>query len=76
MKDSQTARRPSNRTAQLTVWDVNKLNLTDGKSEGYFEVGQRFQVCTSLVNRLVLLMAVTIAGYILASQQSELVDVQ
>ncbi|KAJ3837344.1 hypothetical protein F5878DRAFT_219187 [Lentinula raphanica] len=46
--DSSTSRFPANRTAQLTIWDVMDLRLTEDKPQGYFEVGWRCRV-TNLV---------------------------
>jgi breast cancer 2 susceptibility protein len=58
MQDAQTVRRPGNRRAQVTVWDVTNLHLTDGKPGGYFEAGQRFHVWM-LSLRLTLLRRLT-----------------
>ncbi|KAJ7597455.1 hypothetical protein C8J56DRAFT_320264 [Mycena floridula] len=44
VEDAYTERFPAHRQAQLTVWDVTKLQLTDGKPPGYFEEGQKFHV--------------------------------
>ncbi|KAF7436471.1 hypothetical protein PC9H_003304 [Pleurotus ostreatus] len=48
VQDTCTRRRPANRTAQLTAWDVLKLTFSEGGEAGSFQVGQRFQV-TNLV---------------------------
>ncbi|KAF8899070.1 hypothetical protein BD779DRAFT_1431059 [Infundibulicybe gibba] len=45
VQDARTCRRPSHRTAQLTVWDVLNLSLSEGTTPGTFTVGQRFLVC-------------------------------
>ncbi|KAF8971700.1 hypothetical protein BDZ97DRAFT_1901423 [Flammula alnicola] len=47
-QDARTLRRPANRNAQLTVWDVLGLTLDEGSRAGTFEVGQRF-MATNLV---------------------------
>ncbi|KAF9531916.1 hypothetical protein CPB83DRAFT_867793 [Crepidotus variabilis] len=47
-QDARTQRRPANRTAQLTVWDVISLSLDEGSSGGNFVVGQRY-VATNLL---------------------------
>ena len=44
VQDARTIRRPANRTALLTVWNVLQLNLAEGNSPGSFECGQRFLV--------------------------------
>jgi hypothetical protein len=44
VQDARTIRRPANRTALLTVWNVLQLNLAEGSSAGSFECGQRFLV--------------------------------
>ncbi|KAF9567810.1 hypothetical protein CPC08DRAFT_626275 [Agrocybe pediades] len=48
VQDARTLRRPADRVAQLTVWDVMGLSFgseeDDGKRGGGFEVGQRFLV--------------------------------
>ncbi|KAF9502328.1 hypothetical protein BDN71DRAFT_1378343 [Pleurotus eryngii] len=44
VQDTCTRRRPANRTAQLTAWDVLKLTFSEGGEAGSFQVGQRFQV--------------------------------
>ncbi|KAF4573238.1 hypothetical protein EYR36_007749 [Pleurotus pulmonarius] len=48
VQDTCTRRRPANRTAQLTAWDVLKLTFSEGGEAGSFHVGQRFQV-TNLI---------------------------
>ncbi|KAJ4485769.1 hypothetical protein J3R30DRAFT_3441936 [Lentinula aciculospora] len=47
-QDSRTNRFSANRTAQLTIWDVMDLKLTEEKPRGYFEVGWRCHV-TNLI---------------------------
>ena len=44
VQDARTIRRPANRTALLTVWNVLQLTLTEGSLAGSFECGQRFLV--------------------------------
>lgn len=44
VKDARTDRRPANRTAQLTVWDVLNLSLSEGSAAGTFELGKRYLV--------------------------------
>ncbi|KAK0481755.1 hypothetical protein IW261DRAFT_1472286 [Armillaria novae-zelandiae] len=41
VKDARTQRRPGNRLAQLTVWDVLNVTLSEGKRAGSFESGDR-----------------------------------
>ncbi|KIJ66231.1 hypothetical protein HYDPIDRAFT_109225 [Hydnomerulius pinastri MD-312] len=48
VKDARTHKHPSTRKAQVTVWDVLGLSVTEGSSGGSFEPGQRFLV-TNLV---------------------------
>ncbi|CAA7264792.1 unnamed protein product [Cyclocybe aegerita] len=48
VQDARTSRRPANRMAQLTVWDVLSLNLDEGSKAGSFECGQRY-LATNLV---------------------------
>ncbi|KXN88856.1 hypothetical protein AN958_06726, partial [Leucoagaricus sp. SymC.cos] len=48
VEDSQTCRRPANRYAQLTVWDVLSLTLSEGAKPGAIEPGGRFLI-TNLV---------------------------
>ncbi|KAJ3567335.1 hypothetical protein NP233_g6425 [Leucocoprinus birnbaumii] len=48
VEDSQTCRRPANRHAQLTVWDVLSLTLSEGSKPGAIEVGTRFLI-TNLI---------------------------
>ncbi|KIJ53490.1 hypothetical protein M422DRAFT_154724 [Sphaerobolus stellatus SS14] len=45
IKDARTIRKPAIRTAQLTVWDVMSLQMTEGAAAGSFTVGQRYMVC-------------------------------
>lgn len=52
-QDAQTQKYPSNRIAQVTIWDNLKMILTEGKPPGHIEVGQRFLVSAShLILRL------------------------
>ena len=44
VEDACTRRRPANRKAQLTVWDVLNLPFSEGADAGTFEIGQRFLV--------------------------------
>jgi len=44
VKDSRTYRRPAHRHAQLTVWDVLTLTLSEGAKPGAIDVGSRFLV--------------------------------
>ncbi|RDB29022.1 Breast cancer type 2 susceptibility [Hypsizygus marmoreus] len=44
VQDACTQRRPANRNAQLTVWDVLNLSLSEGSAAGAFEAGQRYMV--------------------------------
>ncbi|KAJ8523365.1 hypothetical protein ONZ45_g224 [Pleurotus djamor] len=50
VQDSCTRRRPRNRTAQITVWDVLNLTFSEGGKPGAFEIGERFLV-TNLIPR-------------------------
>lgn len=56
VQDACTRRRPANRTAQVTVWDVLSLSLSEGAAAGSFEVGQRYLV--SPILRLTILKVV------------------
>lgn len=47
VKDAHTSRRPPNRTAQITVWDVVSLTTCEDSMKG-FEIGQRYLV-TNLI---------------------------
>jgi len=42
VQDACTLRRPANRTAQMTVWDVLSLSLDEGSKAGDFACGQRY----------------------------------
>src|SRR5262245_49031531 len=44
VKDACTVRRPSYRRAQITVWDVLGLLLSEGSDGGNFQEDQRFKV--------------------------------
>ncbi|KAF9454198.1 hypothetical protein P691DRAFT_754960 [Macrolepiota fuliginosa MF-IS2] len=48
VQDSQTCRRPANRYAQLTVWDVLSLTLSEGVEPGTIKTGSRFLI-TNLI---------------------------
>ncbi|EIM83586.1 uncharacterized protein STEHIDRAFT_62664, partial [Stereum hirsutum FP-91666 SS1] len=48
MKDAHTDRRPSHRTAEITVWDVLSLSFDEGRQPGTFKEGQRFLVSNLL----------------------------
>lgn len=48
MKDAHTDRRPSHRTAEITVWDVLSLSFDEGRQPGTFKEGQRFLVSAHL----------------------------
>ncbi|KAL0951607.1 hypothetical protein HGRIS_008287 [Hohenbuehelia grisea] len=52
VQDARTRKRPANRTAQLTVWDVLSLELTEGGRAGSFESGQRFMVTNLMPTQL------------------------
>ncbi|KAL1737489.1 hypothetical protein EV714DRAFT_241592 [Schizophyllum commune] len=43
-RDARTNRKPANRNAQITVWDVMNLALYEGRPEGTIEVGHRFLI--------------------------------
>jgi breast cancer 2 susceptibility protein len=43
-QDACTRRRPANRIAQITVWDVLGLSFEEGSSQGTLKTGQRFLV--------------------------------
>jgi breast cancer 2 susceptibility protein len=49
VEDSQTCRRPANRYAQLTVWDIFSLTLSEGVKPGAIEVGSRFLVRSPMI---------------------------
>ncbi|KAF9479433.1 hypothetical protein BDN70DRAFT_906293 [Pholiota conissans] len=42
IQDARTLRRPANRKAQLTIWDVTNITFDEGDKAGAFEAGQRF----------------------------------
>ncbi|KAJ2932806.1 hypothetical protein H1R20_g4284, partial [Candolleomyces eurysporus] len=44
VKDARTDRRPANRVAHLSVWEVDKIDLSEGSRSASFTVGQRFLV--------------------------------
>lgn len=44
VSDAVTNRRPSNRKAMVTLWDVMTLTFDEGGKAGAFEVGQRYLV--------------------------------
>ena len=44
VRDAQTIRRPANRRAELTIWDVLGLVISEGAQPGAIEEGQRFRV--------------------------------
>ncbi|KAH6917048.1 BRCA2, oligonucleotide/oligosaccharide-binding, domain 1-domain-containing protein [Coprinopsis sp. MPI-PUGE-AT-0042] len=44
VKDARTGRKTSHRHAQITVWDVDTLALTEGGQPGSFQVGQRYMI--------------------------------
>jgi breast cancer 2 susceptibility protein len=48
VRDAQTHKRPAQRTAQVTVWDVLTVYLSEDSKPGSFKEGQRF-VVTNLV---------------------------
>ena len=52
VKDARTDRRPANRTAQLTVWDVLNLSLSEGSAAGTFELGKRYLVSPVIHTRI------------------------
>ncbi len=43
-QDACTRRRPANRIAQITVWDVLGLSFDEGGPQGTFKTGQRYLV--------------------------------
>ena len=43
-RDARTDRKPANRTAQITVWNVMGLIHEEGGEGGAFKVGQTFLV--------------------------------
>ena len=43
-QDACTRRRPANRIAQITVWDVLGLSFEEGNSRGTLKTGQRYLV--------------------------------
>jgi len=43
-RDARTDRKPANRTAQITVWNVMGLVFEEGGEGGNFKVGQTFLV--------------------------------
>ncbi|PFH52259.1 hypothetical protein AMATHDRAFT_2265 [Amanita thiersii Skay4041] len=48
VQDACTRKRPANRIAQITVWDVLNLSLAESNRQGTFQSGQRY-VVTNLV---------------------------
>ncbi|CAL1694441.1 unnamed protein product [Somion occarium] len=42
--DAQSFRRPAVRTAQITVWNVLELHVSEGAAAGSFSPGQRFMI--------------------------------
>ncbi|KAH8110699.1 hypothetical protein DFH11DRAFT_1802190 [Phellopilus nigrolimitatus] len=42
VRDARVSRRPANRLAQLTIWDVLGLCVSEGGKAGAIEIGQRF----------------------------------
>ncbi|KAF8921973.1 hypothetical protein CPB85DRAFT_1209445 [Mucidula mucida] len=40
VKDARSGRKPANREAQLTVWDVLNVHLAEGRRAGSFQVGE------------------------------------
>ncbi|KAH9486281.1 Breast cancer type 2 susceptibility protein-like protein [Psilocybe cubensis] len=48
VQDARTIRRPANRKAMLTVWNILGITLEEGSQAGDFQVGQRF-LATNLV---------------------------
>lgn len=77
IQDARTSRRPANRTAQLTVWDVLSLSSDEDSKAGGFEVGQRFMVYFSH-RKPSLLYFLTIAaltlGYEFVTHASKCMD--
>ncbi|KAJ3750803.1 hypothetical protein DFH05DRAFT_1468596 [Lentinula detonsa] len=47
-RDFSTSRFPANRTAQITIWDVMDLKLTEDRPQGHFGAGWRCRV-TNLI---------------------------
>lgn len=48
IRDTRTERRSSHRNAQLTVWDANRHDMSEGSTSGTFAAGQRYLV-TNLI---------------------------
>jgi len=51
MKDAQTNRRPANRVAKVTVWDVLNLTVAEGRKPGEFKEGDRYLVSNLMPNQ-------------------------
>ncbi|KAF9644663.1 hypothetical protein BDM02DRAFT_3190371 [Thelephora ganbajun] len=50
-RDARTDRKPANRTAQITVWNVMSLAFEEGGDRGDFKVGQTFLVSNLFPNQ-------------------------
>ena len=62
-QDACTRRRPANRIAQITVWDVLGLSFEEGSSQGTLKTGQRYLVsCWEGAHTSLKLTMVFIAG--------------
>lgn len=44
VQDARWSKRRPYRKAQLTIWDVMSLNLTEGSKAGHFKQGHRLMV--------------------------------
>ncbi|KAF9270659.1 hypothetical protein L218DRAFT_969147 [Marasmius fiardii PR-910] len=51
VQDAQSDRRAANRTAQLTIWDVLNVQLSEDKCPGHFEPGYRCIVTNLMPNK-------------------------
>jgi len=47
MRDALTLKKPADRIAEITVWDVLSLSFEEGKQPGHFAEGQRYLVSVS-----------------------------
>ncbi|KAF5368607.1 hypothetical protein D9758_002203 [Tetrapyrgos nigripes] len=48
VQDARTSQHPANRVAQLTVWDVLHVQLSESKPAGHFDIGNRVIVTNLL----------------------------
>jgi len=49
MRDALTLKKPADRIAEVTVWDVLSLSFEEGKQPGDFAKGQRYLVSVSFI---------------------------